>query len=104
MLLLRRRRCGSIVGGVHGPRLLNGMDLFIILGGAIVNPAGTELRVLCQEGVWLLVLVAADGDGASGEEPLETEDGVCVVIGWRQFKSSCIFLKTPRPWGRELAQ
>ena len=49
-------------------------DLLVLLGGALVKPAGTEWLVLRQEGVWLLILIAAErrrrlrrgivGDGA----------------------------------------
>ena len=77
LLLRRRRRChlrGSIDGGARG--LLGGVDLIVLLDGALVEPDGTELLVLRQEVVRLLILVAAErrrrlrrgiiGDGVRG--------------------------------------
>ena len=38
--------------------MLGGADLIVLLDGVIAKPTGTELRVLRQEVVWLLVLAA----------------------------------------------
>ena len=74
MLLRRRGVRGSFDGRAHG--LIGGVDLLVLLDGALVKPAGTELLVLRQGGVWLFILIATEplrslqreivGDGARG--------------------------------------
>ena len=52
------RRGDSLDNRGHG--LLDVAGLLVFLDSALVEPSGTDLLVLRQEEIWLLVLVAAE--------------------------------------------